>query len=393
MKKALIVLLLLAFVVGSVFAQEGLTFSARVMAGLGFWKVGDNDAGWGLMTPSGTTRGMRWNFIANYKNADGTKGVYTYLRSRGSGAGNRTFNSMSTSNGFHILYAEGWFTAFDGLLKVQGGKMTDSPFGYGDWWGVADPIDAAYGLAATINATDAIKFGFGATSANGIDRMLAFGGDHSDPDPSKHINGVNLYGGFAGDFGAVSANAYFEGRKEDVNAHAAVTIKLDGLKIGLPVYIFDISNFGDTNEVLILPYVNFTGIDKLTVDFFLNIGFKNNDATAGNWDDEMGECKDPAFGGMLGVSYSFGNIIPRLAIAYMSGATYCGVSYGLKECIWDFNSYDKGDAYLMIRPQVRTRTSASSYVDFGFVLTSQLGDNKPDNALSFGAFIDFSVSF
>ena len=366
MKKALIVLLLLAFVVGSVFAQEGLTFSARVMAGLGFWKVGDDDPAWGILTPNGGSNGMRWNFIANYKNADGTKGVYTYLRSRGAGNGARQFNTMG-SNGFHILYAEGWFTAFDGLLKVQGGRMTDSPFGYGDWWGMDDPTDAAFGLMATVNATDKIKFGAGGKGSN------ITAGD---------IESVTWFGGFRGDFGMVDARAYFAARRDNVEAHVAADIKLDGITIGLPAYIYGIYKYADNGEFQFFPYVSFSMVKNLAVNLFGHIRITSDDG------------EDAVVGGMLTVAYTINNIIPRIGIAFLSGGTYAGAADGLRENFWSGGDYyDKGDAYLLIRPAVRCRTSSSSYVDFGVVMTSQIGDNKPDNALSFGAFVDLSVSF
>ena len=368
MKKALIVLLLLAFVAGGLFAQEGLSFSGRVMAGLGMWKVGDNDAGWGVMTPSGTTRGIRWNFIASYENADGNKGFYTYFRSRGAPNSNRKFQDASGTGSFEVLYAEGWFTAFDGLLKIQGGKMTDSPFGYGDWWGEDDPSDTAFGLMATINATDSIKIGVGSKSSYGIDQMEKF---------------EDSFGGFFGvraGFGPVDARAYFDYAKDYITVHAAATIEAGDFEVGLPVYVWDLGNFSDSGELQFLPYVSFSGIENVGIDLFGMVGI---DGAGG----------DPAFGAMLGVQYSFGNIIPRLAIAYMSGATYCGPAYGLRECIWDFNSYDKGDSYLLIRPQLRCRTSSSSYVDFAFVVAPMLGDNKPSNSLQIGGLIDFSVSF
>jgi len=367
MKKALIVLLLLAFVAGGLFAQEGLSFSGRVMAGLGMWKVGDNDAGWGVLTPNGGTRGMRWNFIVDYTNADGNKGFYTYFRSRGAVDSDRVFNSMGGS-GFHILYAEGWFTAFDGLLKVQGGRMTDSPFGYGDWWGMDDPSDTYYGLMATVNATDTIKIGVGAKSGYGIEQGEKF---------------EDAMGGFFGvraGFGPVDARAYIDVAKDYITVHAAATIEVGDLEIGLPVYVWDLSNFSDSGELQFLPYVSFSGIENVGLNLFGILGI---DGAGG----------DPAIGAMLTASYSFGNIIPRLAVGFKTSGTYEGTDGGLRETFWGGETYDKGDMFLLIRPAIRFRTSSSSYVDFAVVMAPLLGDNKPSNSLQIGGLIDFSVSF
>ena len=382
MKKAIIVLLLLAFVAGGLFAQDGLTFGGRVMAGIGMWKIGDNDPGWGIATSAGTTRGMRLNFTAAYTNADKNKGFNLYLRARGASYSNRVFSPASGGT-FEILYAQGWFTAFDGLLKINGGKTFDTPFGYTDWWGQDDPADASYGLYATIKASDAIRVGFGMNSRNGLDRGVPFGGRNSTgptDNDGDYVNGINTWVGFRGEFGVVDTRAYFKIRKDYMELHVGAVIEVGDLEIAIPIYVYDLSNYSDSGEFIFLPYVTFGGIENMSINVFGQLCL---DGSGG----------DPSVGGMIAVDYKFGNIIPRLAVAYMSGATYCGASYGLKECIWDFNKYDKGYAYLLIRPQLRCRTSSSSYIDFAGVFSIQTGDKKPSNPVSIGALIDFNVSF
>ena len=371
MKKAIIVLLLLAFVAGGLFAQEGLTFGGRVMAGIGMWKVGDADAGWGIATTNGSTRGMRLNFTATYRNADKNKGFNFYLRSRGAGSGSRVFSPAGPSgSAIEILYARGWFTAFDGLLYVEGGKMFDSPFGYGDWWGWDDPTDAAYGIQAQVRPNDKIKIGFGATNSRAIDVMGAFGL-------------MNWFIGFRGDFGLVDARAYLKWRKEYLELHATATIGLDKVEIGIPVYVYSLTDFAASGELLFMPYVTFSGIENMNLGLVGHMGMEGADMNS-----------DIVIGALLYADYNFGGkIIPRLGLGFVSGGTYNGMNTGIRESIWENHTYDKGDAFLLIRPRVRFRTSSTSWVDFAGIFDIQVGDNKPSNPINIGALVDFSVSF
>jgi hypothetical protein len=154
MKKALLVLLLLA-VAGGLFAQEGLTFSSGVQAN---YRIrGQEDAyGRGTWT-TGSMGTAFYAFIAvDYENADGTKGGSIELDSG---------DNLLSDSAVYVGTAYGWFTMFDGILKINGGNWAEGEFNEGYWaaplWG-----GGAYGLAAYVYPIENLSVGAGIMNEN-----------------------------------------------------------------------------------------------------------------------------------------------------------------------------------------------------------------------------------
>jgi len=229
MKKALLVLLLLA-VAGGLFAQEGLSFSSGINAYYRGVRVQENAAGnkvWG----TGYDPDNVYAFIAlGYENAAGTKGGSIEL----------DVDDIISFDNVYLGEVYGWFTLFDGLLKINGGNWAEGEFNEGYWavplWG-----GGAYGLAAYVypvenisvgvglrnekkaNAsTDTLEYWFGAAldfDGGGVQTQAMYGVDYGF---SAHLSGY-----YGGDGFSVYGLFRFEGLDEDHNT----TIRMNEVAI------------------------------------------------------------------------------------------------------------------------------------------------------------------
>jgi hypothetical protein len=151
MKKALVVLLILA-VAGGAFAQ-GLTFTGELKSGLGivYDSVGET-AYLEAFTKDGE-QPFQFRLHAAYANAEDTAGLKVRLQQR---TGTPT-----------IDYAFGYLKAFSNILTVQGGKVDDGTFNSGG--GILD-ADSGEGVGANllINPIDNLVIGLGAYAADNL---------------------------------------------------------------------------------------------------------------------------------------------------------------------------------------------------------------------------------
>jgi hypothetical protein len=139
---------LLLAVAGGLFAQ--VTWGGYVYTDLTA-KLEDKATDWGL--DFGTMTGR---FQATYRNDAGTFGGRVRLQA--------AINATSFNTLFSVYY--GWFTMFDGKLKVLGGKWTDGEFYEGAYW--ADEylwLNDSYGVMAILYPVDGISVGFGLHSS------------------------------------------------------------------------------------------------------------------------------------------------------------------------------------------------------------------------------------
>jgi hypothetical protein len=227
MKTALLVLLLLA-VAGGLFAQ--VTWSGNVFAGFRATSAerGPNWAlGWYNNALGGSNQ-VRLN--ASYRNEAGTYGGNLSLRVTTTIAGTPT----------PILHTyRGWFTMFDGKLKILGGKWTEAEFneqvwGYGlTYWAASRP-----GIAAYYYPIDGLRVGFGVNASTGTGTI------ESD---LRYWAGI----AYEGDkFGAYVNGAY---HRDDIN--------------------FALTGYYDSDPVFFVGYADFMRLDDFANVGKVNLGF------------------------------------------------------------------------------------------------------------------------
>jgi hypothetical protein len=242
MKKALLVLLLLA-VAGGLFAQ--VTWTGNVFAGLRATSAerGPNWAlGW-YNSSLGAANQVRLN--ASYRNEAGTYGGNLSLRAQTSLAG-----GAGAVVPFVHTY-RGWFTMFDGKLKILGGKWSEGEFTEGVWgWGLTYWSYTRPGVAAYFYPMDGLRFGFGvnASAAGTVETDLRYW----------------LGAAYEGDsFGAYFSGAY---HKDDINF--AVTAYYDSDPI-LVVGGFDfmrLDDFANAGEIDLYLVFGFYGVENLDIE-------------------------------------------------------------------------------------------------------------------------------
>jgi hypothetical protein len=144
-----------------------------------------------------------------------------------------------------------------------------------------------------------------------------------------------------------------------------------------------LNNFSDAGEFGIYAHFGLGMVENLAIDAFATF-----DKVA-NVDMAM------AFGASAMWS-GFGGVRPRLTVAYGKGAG----PYAFR---WDsqFDAWEGSDqSFLSFTPEVQFRARSNAYVDVGAVIGIDLGNvsayrnfGASDTGITFGAFVDFRVSF
>jgi len=234
---------LLLAVAGGLFAQA--TFTGNVWAGFRATSVEHSPnwkLGWYNYALGGSNQ-VRLN--ASYRNEAGTYGGNLSLRVVSSIAG-----AAGTPVPFFHTY-RGWFTMFDGKVKVLGGKWTESEFNeqtyWGGWtyWSYTRP-----GVAVYAYPLDGIRAGFGvnASSTGTIETDLRywFG--------VAYINDkFNVYAN-----GAV--------QKDNINFAISGDVDLDDI---VAAYGFDftgLDDFANKGAVALNEFVGYYGVDKVDLE-------------------------------------------------------------------------------------------------------------------------------
>jgi hypothetical protein len=223
---------LLLAVAGGLFAQ--VTWGGYVYTDLTA-KLEDKATDWELNFGEMTGR-----FQATYRNDAGTFGGRVRLQA---GINNAT----NLTQLFNVYY--GWFTMFDGSLKILGGKWTDGEFYEGAYW-VDEYLwtSGSYGIMAILYPVDGISFGFGlhaGTLAN-FDNLRYWVG--------LAYNGDNLGVYAQGDFQKDNVNAALNGYYEAGDLLAALSVAFNRL-----------DSFDPNGSIKIREAVDYTGIENLDV--------------------------------------------------------------------------------------------------------------------------------
>jgi hypothetical protein len=238
MKKALLVLLLLA-VAGGLFAQ--VTITGNVYGGLRA-TLADRGHNWALgwyNNNLGGSNQVRLN--ASYRNDDGTAGGNLSLRA------SSPLTGTTVIPFFHTY--RGWFTMFDGALKILGGKWTEGEFCEG-WFGATYWGYARTGIAAYFYPMDEFRVGFGVNSA------LA-GTVETD---LRYWLGV----AYETDVFAVFAQGAFH--KDDINALLSGGFSNDTIDFKLVVDLMRLDDFAEAGEVQLSEGFGFYGVENLDVE-------------------------------------------------------------------------------------------------------------------------------
>jgi len=237
MKKALLVLLFLVLA-GGLFAQ--VTWNARYYGGFRIDFSEDNDPTVRLYNDALGAYRNEGRLYMTYRNDAGTLGGAMQLRANVSGTGGGT----PTFNNIHTFY--GWFTLFDGKVKLNIGKWTDAEFNEQYWWaGWTYWASSRPGVAAYFYPTDELRLGFGLATVATTTATTLF------EDELRYWFGIA--------YRTSDWAVYLNGQYQKDNVH------------------FALSGFYDVDPILVIPYADFMYLDQFdtkgTIDFGFVFGF------------------------------------------------------------------------------------------------------------------------
>ena len=365
MKKALVVLLLLALVGGGLFAQ--VTWSGTVNGGLGALKQGDNDLGFGLMAKDAWVNGVYTQLALTADNDAKTVGFRARIRSQG-GTMNHWNNTLPTlSQGqnelmnFYVRRAFGYVKGMDGLLEFQGGRIDVSNVAGNDGvWG--SNWFNALGLLAYIYPTSAFTVALGGYSGNALSDAVTWDG-----------TGLTAYAGLRANLGVADVRAQFRFNKADVRAAATGRFAVGPANIGVGAYIQNLQAFADAGRMDFMASAGLNVLEGLDLTLKGIFGMRND--------------RD---GNFLGVgatgAFAVGNVKPGASVAFISGGTYdytCGLAFD--QNWWNAN-WATDLSYLTINPFV----FLGKNVELGAVINMDLSGTA---SKGFAGYVDFVASF
>jgi len=362
MKKALFVLLLLAFVAGGLFAQ--FSFSGMVNGGIAMVIDDGDDPTFAVSSKAQAFNGGRAQFNVMYTNEDKTAGLNIRVR----------FPNI-INNSVQPRIAQGWIKGLDGLLTVYGGRFAGSIFATMD--PLSDScyfIDNHWGLYALVKPVDMFTLGVGGilgagTTLPGNDKARAVIAFRVDMPDLLNLAAAAELGGYAG-----YDNAYLTFKitaVKDVNI--AVTARA--------LYLDDFSDFG---KMIFYEYFGYNGVENLSVNLGLVQGLSQASGA------------DLYFRGWFWLTYAIDNIVPRLDVNYIMGGRYTNDG-GLNQN-WDFEgqwNFNGDDTMLAISPSVQFRITGSTFVDIGYAAYVGLGDTKKGgwDTLRHACYVELQTSF
>ena len=408
MKKALIVLLLLAFVAGGLFAQ--FSFAGHVNSGLVMSILDSSDDPLlGVAGKADGASGGRYQVTMTATNEAKTAGMTLRLRAAG-----------TAQTAFQPRLAFGWLKFFDGMLTVNagrfgGGNASFDPMSDGlNYW------DNTTGIYAQLNPVDMFQIGFAGTLPNGtsftglkftraqgtvvlgvkvpdimnINAQFAFN-QNSENDKAavaayKNSTTKPAYGWVDTDNDPSTAPVWallpdtaakpaeFDG-SSNIRAFVSFDVKaIKNFALQVTAAMNDLGNFSNAGNMIFSEFFGFYGIENLG----LNLGFQEGISQAAN--------ADLYFKAWLWLTYALGNVVPRLDFAFAMGGH--GMVDNLYNNSWFKTlTFNKDDLNMMIMPSVQFKIGGN-FLEIGYGLEKGLSDKYWDKANHY-IFVDLVTNF
>ena len=358
MKKALVVLLLLAFVGGGLFAQ--VTLTGLVNAGLGALKIGDNELKFGVLAKNAWVNGLRArvNVIAN--NDDSTVGFRGRIQA--SAIPGATFNEAIQFNG-----AYGYLKGMGGNFELRGGKIHESLLAANDGVLGYSYYTTNVGLQAQIQPIPLLGVYFGAHSAYGLLEGATW-----------DAGGLTGWAGLRANLGVADARAIFKINSGDTTAAVSAAFNAGPAALGVGGYFEGLNAFADAGIMRFMLSAKLNVLEGLGLGLY-GLYAMNNAPSA-----------DPFMSFGAEVDYTIAGVKPMLSLAYVSGkaATYAsGLNY------WANNfdttpTWNANQSYLTINPAV---WFAGNRFEVGALVNLDMGSASSNNG--FGAYLNYNVAF
>ena len=358
MKKALVILILLAFVGGGLFAQT-VNIQGQFETGIGVLVLeAEDDPTFGLHAPTSAANGVRTQLLFTYTNAEGNAGFLARFRGHPAPTWNRAY---------------GWAKFMDGMVEARGGLwFTD--LGTYDFSG--DEY-AKTGVMALIRPSDTITIGVGGYSGSNL------------PGAAYDDGGLGIWGGLGMNMpGLMGLRAQLAFEKDNIDALISANITaLDAFPIIATAEFARLDDFAD--EGVLWTHVNVG----------LNIVEGLNLNLAGSFGMSMEDDSDPFIAGGAWMTFPMGNMVPGLHAYFVMGGEYSYTGYGLSprlSTLYHPNmSFNKDHMYVSVTPNVQFRVNNNCMFDVGAVVNFDMGDDAAagGDGLSFGAYAALRVNF
>jgi len=405
MKKHFVIAVILAVVTGAVSAPclleaQEIKFDGYIESGLGVWSTNDDqDTLVKAFAVDSERDGFRFRLSGSYQNENKNAGVKFRFQSQG---------RMDTAGYFSLPYAYGWVTFLNNIFNFSGGIIDDGAYTTADWW-FNDDSGEGLGLLLKINPFTGLSLGIGSyiisQQSSGSNNILQSGGELPNfgnirlkPDEVKYTFNAayTLTDIFRIGAGFRPKNNAGWNDGQETNSGREETCQLIGeLRLlavkDLTAVITGIFNkldeFSDNGDITFSE----TFAYKITSDFTLGLN-------AVQFLYFRPAEKDPAFLFHLWGSYAFGNIVPRLDLAYFingrSNTTTNSILYHRR-------GFTAGDdlSVFSIRPSIRFNLDSKTFIEIGDVINLDSSKNEiyhnktKDSMFSNVFYIDMKWSF
>jgi hypothetical protein len=254
MKKALLVLLLLA-VAGGLFAQA--TLSGSLYGGFRATSA-DRGPNWRLGWYNHDIGPFNQAALGvSYTSEDKTLGGNLSIRAISPLIG--TFDGATTGPSLFLHTYRGWFTMFDGALKILGGQWAENEFNERTAYQTSHWSRARPGVAAYYYPIDGLRVGFGLNASSAYEEYNYGTGNGTVESDLRYWLGAAYVGDGFG--------AYINGALQKNNINFALT----GYYGGNPFYaalnanFTRLDDFANAGNVALGVYLRFTGVENLSV--------------------------------------------------------------------------------------------------------------------------------
>jgi hypothetical protein len=381
--------LLMIFVAGKGAYAQTIGWSAEMHTGIMLHLDDDEKSLRLLDLDSGLSGLMAINgkFVNKYENA----GINFQLRAGMGKAGDGTpWFGTTVPNGFFAFeYAYGWYKAFADILTIYGGRVD---VGFNRTAGGIDPDLDGSGILIEVNPIPALDLSFGAYTSTNI--------TNTDIKHARYVgtasydiqNLFKVIGSFRNHVGFGS-----DPDQEYKDQMLVVGFQVTALKdIGFNHLAIDaeFDNLGDFSNLGIIKTGQLIHYNYPGSPFWISGKFKQ-------WfhlsvTDTAHYTPDLFF--HLNFLYSyFGNILPRLAVTYISGSNGFGNNWlrGDDENGMYFGDHIKGNSVLQIRPEVEFRfdPEGSSAINAGYAIWIDTSEHPydPNDKLDHSIFIQMTL--
>jgi hypothetical protein len=414
-------LLLSVFAAGGLWAQE-LKLDGYINSGLGF-VANDNEDNEPYMKAFGVdseSNGWRLRLNGSYTNEAKNAGARFRLQSQ---------RNISESGYFSIPYAYGWVGFLESKLTLTGGLIMDSTWETADWWW-QDDLGEGLGLLIKAEPVKGLNLGLGAYTisqqSGGNNNRLRWFGSSGTPnlaaitpnwwDVKYTMNASytmpnafrlnlsyrhkNMAGGNNTDKDPDTGDHLYRGREESsffLGEFRFLGVKdLTAVLVGM---LDNLQNFDDAGNITITETFGY----KISDD--LSLGLNATQFLYNRGDTDM----NPGLLFNLWGSYAFGNVIPRLDLAYFLGGQS---KLAASDRQWERKGFvnvakakdaDEDYSVFSIRPSVRINLDGRTFIEIGDMInidSSNLdgaykdsGDANKSSLFSNVFYIDFKWSF